>query len=488
MVFSSTVFLFLFLPALLALYHAPAVFSLCKRHPLPPQCRTNENGGIAWKNTILLLASLFFYAWGEPWFVFVMVAEVFVTWLAAIRMDDSNGRRRVFWLVVTLAVNLGTLFGFKYFAFFHRNILALAGVDFRPIKIPLPVGISFFTFQILSYSIDLFRGRVCVQRKFADLLLYVALFPQLIAGPIVRYADIENEIRRRQESFSMFSCGVCRFIIGLGKKVLLANYLAVAADNLFLMSETGLQLSAATAWIGLVAYTLQIYFDFSGYSDMAIGLGLMFGFRFGENFAHPYVATSVTDFWRRWHISLSSWFRDYVYIPLGGNRRSRLRVIVNLLVVWLLTGFWHGANWTFVAWGLLYFLALLLERVLGLAKKKNPLLRIWTLLVVMIAWALFRSSTLSDAARFIGFLFGSSGVLADRTSLVYLRNMGAVLPVACIVAFPVRARLERWFQAGSPSRRATGDILFSAGAVTILLASILACFKSSYNPFIYFNF
>ncbi len=470
MVFSSTVFLFLFLPVLLALYYLP--YRL----------------GLRWRNAVLLAGSLLFYAWGEPRFVFAMLAEVAINWFCALFMDRTEGRGRKTWLAVALSVDIGMLVVFKYLGFLHRNFLALSGSHAKAVEIALPIGISFFTFQIMSYAIDLYRKEVSVQKRPDDLCLYVALFPQLIAGPIVRYADVEDAIRGRTETFAQFSAGVSRFIVGLGKKVLLANYLGVIADNLFLLAGDGRPLSMATAWIGLLAYTLQIYFDFSGYSDMAIGLGAMFGFSFCENFDHPYAATSVTDFWRRWHMSLSGWFRDYVYIPLGGNRRSRPRVVWNLFVVWLLTGVWHGANWTFIAWGLAYFAALLFERSLGLAKSRSLPMRIWTILVVMLCWALFRAPTLPDAGRYIALLFGAGGTLADRMAVSYLVNGGTVLLASSVLSLPVSSFLGHWMSRRSAIVRIVGETLRIVGLAIVFAASVLVCFKSTYNPFIYFNF
>ncbi len=417
-----------------------------------------------------------------------MLAEVIANWFCALFMDRAEGWARKAWLAVALSVDIGTLVVFKYLGFLHRNWIAMTGSHSKAIEIALPIGISFFTFQIMSYAIDLYRKNVSVQKRPDDLCLYVALFPQLIAGPIVRYADVQDAIRNRRESLAQFSEGVCRFIIGLGKKILLANYLAVIADNLFLLAGDGRPLSVATAWIGLLAYTLQIYFDFSGYSDMAIGLGAMFGFHFNENFDHPYVATSVTDFWRRWHISLSSWFRDYVYIPLGGNRCSKPRVVFNLFVVWLLTGVWHGANWTFIVWGLAYFAALLFERALGLSRNKSLAMRIWTALVVMLCWALFRSPTLPEAGRYISLLFGTGGKLADWMAVSYLVNGGSVLLAGCLFCLPIAPVLGRWLEHRPPAVQAVAEVLRGFGLVAVFVVSVLVCFKSSYNPFIYFNF
>lgn len=488
MVFSSTVFLFLFLPLLLAAYHLPGIAVwLAGRHGVKTFRASCPSFITEYKNSVLLLASLFFYAWGEPRFVFIMTAEIVANWLLGLLIASSTGRRRTAFLLVAVALDIGVLFIFKYLGFLHRTWIAATGSSAKALEIALPIGISFFTFQILSYIIDLYRGTVAVQTRPDRLALYVALFPQLVAGPIVRYADVEESLRNRLETFAQFSEGVRRFIIGLGKKVLLANYLAVIADNLFLLAEDGRDLSAASAWIGLLAYTLQIYFDFSGYSDMAIGLGRMFGFRFNENFDHPYAATSVTDFWRRWHMSLSSWFRDYVYIPLGGNRRSPPRVVFNLFVVWLLTGIWHGANWTFIAWGIAYFAALMTERTLGIAKSRNPLMRVWTMLVVMLCWALFRSSTLPDAAHYISLLFGTGGVVFDQMAMTYLRCGGTILLVGATLSLPLARGLHilaARLRLPSVLREAVAATAFCA----VFLAAILDCLKAGHNPFIYFNF
>ena len=488
MVFSSTTFLFLFLPFLLAAYHLPDIAArLAGRHGVKPFRTSCHSFGVEYKNTVLLLASLFFYAWGEPRFVFIMAAEIVANWLLGLLIATSTGRRRRAFLLAAVALDIGVLFVFKYLGFLHRTWIAATGSSTKAIEIALPIGISFFTFQILSYVIDLYHGSVAVQRRPDRLALYVALFPQLVAGPIVRYADVEESLRNRLETFAQFSEGVRRFIMGLGKKVLLANYLAVIADNLFLLAGDGRDLSAAAAWIGLLAYTLQIYFDFSGYSDMAIGLGRMFGFRFNENFDHPYAATSVTDFWRRWHMSLSSWFRDYVYIPLGGNRRSPPRVVFNLFVVWLLTGIWHGANWTFIAWGLAYFAALMAERVLGIAKSRNPLMRVWTMLVVMLCWTLFRASSLPDAARYISLLFGAGNAVFDPMAMTYLRNGGTILLSGAILSLPM-ARVWRHISDCSWIPFFLRETIASFALCAVFLAALLECLKAGHNPFIYFNF
>ncbi len=330
MVFSSTVFLFLFLPALLLLYYQPWIV------------------GRNWKNTILLIFSLLFYSWGEPVFVLLLLVSIVINWACALKISQNHAGQKKhgkLWMLVAIVFDLLLIGIFKYSTFLWSNIALLMGSEHQIAEIAMPIGISFFTFQLMSYIFDVYYGKASAQQNPAHVALYISLFPQLIAGPIVRYSQIESEILIRQESFDNLSEGVRRFIYGLGKKVLLANYLAQIADNAF---DYGAYSSVASAWLGAVAYTLQIYFDFSGYSDMAIGLGRMFGFHFPENFHYPYIAHSVTDFWRRWHISLSSWFRDYVYIPMGGNRVPKYKWVRNLFVVWLLTGIWHGANWTFI--------------------------------------------------------------------------------------------------------------------------------------------
>lgn len=349
MVFSSTLFLFLFLPLTLMIYYNPFVRSR------------------KFRNRCLLVASLFFYAWGEPFFVWLMVLSIAVGWACGRAMERAASRRqekRI--LTAGVVFHVGLLFVFKYLTFVVSQLGLLLHEDFSAIHIALPIGISFFTFQLLSYLSDIYYGRSKAQQSVLAVGLYIALFPQLIAGPIVRYETIEQQIEHRVENIADFSSGMMCFIYGLGKKVVIANYMGVVADNIF---DGGGSLSLATAWYGAFAYTLQIYFDFSGYSDMAIGFGRMFGFHFMENFNYPYISRSATEFWRRWHISLGTWFRDYVYIPLGGNRVTRRRWGYNLFVVWALTGIWHGANWTFLCWGLWYFVLLLVEKLTGFPEK-----------------------------------------------------------------------------------------------------------------------
>ncbi len=472
MLFSSTVFLFLFLPLVLLGYYV-----VLRR----------------WRqvqNIFLLAVSLFFYAWGEPRFVLIMLASIaanygFGLWVGADRQRGRKGRLPV--LLAVLA-NLGLLFVFKYLTFVLTN-LNLLGAQLTVPLIELPIGISFFTFQALSYVLDVHRGRGGVQVNPLKVGLYISFFPQLIAGPIVKYETVADQIDNRRENWPDFSAGACRFVVGLGKKVLIANQLAVVADRAFQLSGQGLA-SAGLAWLGAVCYTLQIYYDFSGYSDMAIGLGKMFGFHFLENFNYPYLAKSVTEFWRRWHISLSTWFRDYVYFPLGGSRvKSPWRHVGNLFVVWLLTGVWHGANWTFLCWGLLYFVLLVLEKFAGLGRGWPACLKwLFTMLMVNFAWVLFRAEGIGDALRYFrDMLFLGSRPGWDSTAAMYLWENLPVLIAAVIFAAPVAG----WVRDKLYARRRLAP-LWDAGYTTLLLAVFLvsASFlvKGTYNPFIYFNF
>jgi D-alanyl-lipoteichoic acid acyltransferase DltB (MBOAT superfamily) len=470
LVFSSTVFLFLFLPGLLAVYYNP--FFLFFKSP---------DKGRTLRNTILLLTSLCFYAWGEPLFVFVMIASILINWWFGLLRARGKSIKGV--LTAAVIYNVGLLFVFKYLSFTLRNIdyVFHTGVT---VEIALPIGISFFTFQLMSYVFDVCRTPELARRNPLDVALYVSLFPQLIAGPIVRFETIANEIRGRVETSRDFTEGMTRFVFGLGKKLLIANYVGFLADEIF---ASTLPLSAGAAWIGAVAYTLQIYFDFSGYSDMAIGLGRMFGFHFEENFDYPYISKSITEFWRRWHISLSTWFRDYLYIPLGGNRGSKSRSVFNLFVVWLLTGIWHGANWTFIAWGLYYFVLLLAERAgreCGLSNRFPGWVgRLYALFFIMVGWVLFRSESIAAAERYLSFLFGAGGWI-DESARLYFHEGKVVLLAGIVFSAPVAAWCGKRFTVNA--RLKDGAISLSLALVFVL--SILACVKNSYNPFIYFNF
>lgn len=456
MIFSSAEFLFLFLICTLAGYYNPFL------------------RGRRFRNAFLLLVSLFFYAWGEPVHVLLLLSSIAVNWLLGLLAAPGRRRRRGA-LTAAVVFNLTGLFVFKYLGFICRNLLAL-GLPVPQVEPALPIGISFYSFQALSYVIDVYRGKSPPQRNILDVGLYVSFFPQLIAGPIVRYETVAVELHDRRESWDSFREGVPRFIIGLGKKLILANQMAIIADNAFY----GRPLSAPMAWLGAAAYALQIYFDFSGYSDMAIGMGRMFGFHFLENFNRPYLARSITDFWRRWHISLSSWFRDYVYIPLGGSRVGPRRHLFNLFVVWLLTGIWHGANWTFLLWGLGYFLLLMAEKYGRLDRRLGPLSRPFTLLCVLLLWVLFRADSLAEVGRYYAAMFtGGRGNWDDF--LYYFGNMKAYLAAAVICCLP----LDRLW------RRVPGPVLEwmkAAGLIALMLLEVTYVVSSTYNPFIYFNF
>ena len=468
MLFSSSVFLFAFLPAVLLLYYGPL---------------RGWRGG---QNVFLLLASLFFYAFGEPVFVLVMIGSILLNWLLGLwagrRLLRGKSARAA--LICAVTLDLALLFVFKYLTFLMTT-LGRMGLQVVIPVIELPVGISFFTFQALSYVVDVARGRQPAQRSLLSLGLYISFFPQLIAGPIVQYGTVAAQLSERRESWSLFSSGVCRFLTGLGKKVLLSNQLALIADAAFSAGDT---LTTALAWLGSLAYTLQIYYDFSGYSDMAIGLGRMFGFEFLENFDFPYAATSVTDFWRRWHISLSSWFRDYVYIPLGGNRVSSRRHTFNLFVVWLLTGIWHGAGWTFPIWGLFYFVLLWGEKHRDWTLEWPVLFRrVYTLLCVNFAWVVFRAADLTQAVQYLGSMLGlAPGGVSGGTAL-WLGEYGPELIAGVLLAFP----LARWAGRGLYKLRflrPVWDVGYALGLLAIFLLCAAQLVKGSYNPFIYFNF
>ena len=459
MVFSSTIFLFLFLPLTVLIYYNP----IWK--------------GRKFRNMFLLLSSLFFYAWGEPVFVWLMILSIVVGWYAGRKLDEAPAGRKKWILVLASSFHIGILIVFKYLTFLAGELGLLLHKDFSWIHIALPIGISFFTFQLLSYLFDIYYGKARAQRSVWNVGLYIALFPQLIAGPIVRYDTIEEQIMHRKESLSGFCDGLQRFIYGLSKKVLIADYMAQMADNIF---GAGVPLSVATAWLGALAYTLQIYFDFSGYSDMAIGLGKMFGFTFPENFNYPYISKSATEFWRRWHMSLGTWFRDYVYLPLGGNRCSKSRWVFNLFVVWALTGIWHGANWTFLLWGLFYFLLLLIERLTGFPEKMGRLAHVYGLVAIVVGWTIFRSDTLGGAIHYLGMMggVGSLGLL-DETFLYYIESSYVVLAMGMLFSCPIIKVLRTYngWRLAEP-----------IGVVGLFLLSLVHTISSTYNPFIYFNF
>lgn len=493
MVFSSTVFLFLFLPIVLILYFNPF-------------CR-----GRKYRNVVLLLTSLLFYAWGEPVFVFVMMASIVANWLLAIRIDRASGSRKKRIVTAAVVLNLGLLFVFKYLTFVLKNIGLLFGGGFASVPIALPIGISFFTFQILSYVLDVYYGNAKVQPNLLDVALYIAMFPQLVAGPIVRYSVVAEEIHTRKEDAEKFTRGFSRFVYGLAKKVLLANYLAILVDNIFLLEEK----SIATAWLGILAYALQIYFDFSGYSDMAIGLGLVFGFHFNENFHYPYISKSIPEFWRRWHVSVSEWFRDYLFYPVmrsgwcdrlsqfSRKRFSRaaaknIPTVAATLIVWGATGIWHGANWTYLFWGLYYGLLISLSIVVKKPMKNwNQKLHIadggWfdvvrlvrTLFLVCIGYVLFRADSITEAGRYLTAMFGAGAAgIVDDVFWDCMAGARAILLIAVICSTPVVPWLKEHAGLPEPVKELAGTVCMAG----LFVLSVLACIKSTYNPFIYFNF
>ena len=458
MIFSSAEFLFLFLPCTLLAYYSP----------LFPSREA--------KNRLLFFASVFFYAWGEPLRVTLLLVSIAVNWFLGRQAGPGKSK-----LALTAAVlfNLTGLFVFKYLGF----VCEVTGIPMsRPLS--LPVGISFYSFQAMSYVIDVYRGKSPAQKRVLDVGLYVAFFPQLIAGPIVRYETVAMEIHGRKESWADFCSGVPRFIVGLGKKSILANQMSIVADAAF----NALAVSGPMAWLGAVAYALQIYFDFSGYSDMAIGMGRMFGFHFLENFHRPYLAASITDFWRRWHISLSSWFRDYVYIPLGGNRHGIRATYRNLMIVFILTGFWHGANWTFILWGLFHGIFLILERgKFGqiLEKLPSPVKRIYTLVVVLVGWVFFRCDTIGETFTYLKSMFSLNLSHMHRLEVVecFDREFIFLFILSLIGSLPIVPALNKRF-GNSQAAGFLSDIILTA---TFAFA---VCYMvgADFNPFIYFRF
>ena len=466
MLFSSIPFLYTFLPCVLIVYF------------LVPNCL---------KNAVLLLSSLFFYAWGEPRFVVFMVIAIIQGYVFGLLAETYRGRPQAkLCLYASAAVSLGLLGYCKYADFFIGSFNSLTGLSLPLLHVALPIGISFYTFQILSYVIDVYRGNAAAQRNFIDLAAYVAMFPQLIAGPIVRYTDIAPQLKHRTHTLSDAAYGARRFIIGLSKKVLLANVLY----ELISAYKDGAETSVLFTWLYAAAYILHLYFDFSGYSDMAIGLGRIFGFYFPENFNYPYISASVTEFWRRWHMSLGSWFRDYVYIPLGGNRVSRGKWFRNIFIVWLLTGLWHGAAWTFILWGLFFALFLTVEKLwYGQALARTKLLKhVYVLLLIVVSFVLFDAASVQDALRTIAALFGLGGLsLADALSRYYLWSYTGVFLIAAVGATPLPVKILRQLK---ESR--TGSIIVSVLEPLVLLALLAAVtaylVDGSFNPFLYFRF
>lgn len=475
MLFSSIIFIFYFFPIVVAAYYL---------------LRFNRTA----QNILLFCASLFFYAWGEEKYTFLLLLSIVANTLFGILIEKFRSQKTISKLLLVLMCifNLGILFLFKYLTFAIANVNALLQTDFNLKTIILPLGISFFTFQAISYVVDVYRGEVSVERNPFYVGLYIAFFPQLIAGPIVRYSTIADQIRNREHTLQKFSAGCCRFVVGLGKKIIIANTMAIVADYVYSFVPNQ-PVSVALAWLGSIAYTLQIFFDFSAYSDMAIGLGLIFGFKFEENFNYPYVSNSVSEFWRRWHISLTSWFRSYVYFPLGGSRViNKDRMVRNMFVVWFLTGIWHGANWTFILWGLLNFGVILIERFCKLDKMQNHMIprRIATLLLINFGWVLFRSPDLPQAFQYLVSMFGLSGnALYCPQFLMFVKEYWVFFLLAFVFSTPIARRCNRILVDNRlPKLGAAVTVFYPLTILIMFFICVTFLVKGSYNPFIYFNF
>ena len=469
MVFSSLTFLFFFLPIVLISYYS--------FFPFGNRC----------KNYILILASLIFYAWGDARFVFLMIFSIIANYFFGLQVDAHSKANRKLWLVLSILFNLSILIIFKY-----------SGFLFGMKNIPLPLGISFYTFQVMSYIIDVYRKDSKAQKKVTNLALYISLFPKLTAGPIVRYQMFDNQINSREHSWVKFAEGVNRLVFGLAKKVILADQLAEVANGMFMKDVAAI--SVLGSWIGAICFALQIYFDFSGYSDMAIGLGKMFGFDFSENFNYPYISQSVAEFWRRWHITLGSWFRDYVYIPLGGNRVTKIKYLRNLFVVWLLTGLWHGAAWNFIIWGLYYGLFISLEKLFleKLLKRLPKMIRhIYLILIVLVGWVFFRADNIMEGVNYIGVMMGfGSDPIINNDVLLYLKDYWYVILASAIFSTPVGKLFHNIFdrinkKSEKLSRFMQNGLSYafqSLVLVSFMLMVIVLLVRSSYNPFLYFKF
>lgn len=466
MVFSSIFFLYYFLPAVIILYFI-----------IP----------FNFKNYILFLFSIFFYFYGEPKYTLLLLLSSYINYSLALAIDKStNIKIKGRYLIISMIINLGMLLYYKYSNFFIENINFLFNSNIKSLQIIMPVGISFFTFQAISYIIDVYRGDVKADTSFISFSTYLCLFPQLIAGPIVRYSTIHKELFNRKHSFEMFALGVRRFIIGLSKKVLLANVLGKFSKELLSLNE----MSSLSYWAIAIAFTLQIYFDFSGYSDMAIGMGLIFGFKFLENFNYPFIASSITDFWRRWHISLSTLFRDYIYIPLGGNRVSKLKWIRNIFIVWFLTGFWHGASWNFIIWGLYFAIILFLEKLLlsNFLKKHKIFSHIYTISLFLISFVIFNGNSLKEILFYLKQMFIPSNIkLINKETIYYIKSYGRILLIAIISSTPLA---KTYLNKLKNKKNINIMINFLEPLILILALLINTAFliDDSFNPFLYFRF
>lgn len=469
MVFSSLTFMFVFLPIVLLLYYiVPKKF----------------------KNLFILISGLIFYAWGEPVYVLIMIASTLIDYTAGLMIYkfDKSKSIKLICLIVSLVMNLGLLGVFKYGGFIMQNIDAVFGTSLFDPKhvLPLPIGISFFTFQSMSYTIDMYMGKIKVQKNPISFAAFVTLFPQIVAGPIVRYDDIAKELDDRTVNLDCIYEGILKFITGVGKKVLIANNIGMLWTSVKAMEPS--ELSVLTAWLGIIAFTLQIYFDFSGYSDMAIGLGKMMGFNFPQNFNYPYQSKSISEFWRRWHITLGAWFKSYVYFPLGGSRKGQGRTVFNLAVVWLLTGIWHGASWNFILWGVLYGIVIICEKLfLGKVLEKIPAFFSWlyTIVLVILGWVLFDTADISTALGYMGAMFGGNGLLADNTAMYCLMNYGIMLVIGIFGCTDLLSKAVDKIREKAP-----GLINYSTPFVKLAVMVISTAYlaDATYNPFLYFNF
>lgn len=465
MLFSSMTFIFLFMPIVCTVY------LLAKK---------------SLQNMLLLIASLLFYAWGGPNYLAIMLLNILINYTGALYIDRSVSQKKTF-LTLTVVANLGILIYFKYCSFLIDNINGLLSYDLPLLEVIMPIGISFYTFQAMSYVIDVYRGEVKAQRNIYKLALYISLFPQLVAGPIVKYHDVNHQIDNRTVTFRKVTYGVKRFIIGLSKKMLLANTLGAVADKIF--SQPVDQFDSATAWIGTVAYALQLFYDFSGYSDMAIGLGYIFGFKFLENFNYPYISRSITEFWRRWHISLSTWFKEYLYIPLGGNRISPTRTYMNLFIVFLATGIWHGASWNFVIWGLWNGLFIIMERITNWHKKDGPIIRFiqhsYTIFIFLIGWVMFRAPNMTYAWDYLKNMFGFIPKHNIAHDFIYYVDHIELLAfgVAILCSMPLFTKMLT-----VSDKRVILKSLINVWLIVLFILSTALIASSTYNPFIYFRF
>ncbi|MBR5535649.1 MAG: MBOAT family protein [Clostridia bacterium] len=465
MLFSSIPFLYYFLPLFLICY-----FAVPKK----------------FKNAVILAFSLFFYAWGEPKYVFLMIATIVVNYILGLLIEkcQGTGKDKLF-VILSLVFSLGALGCFKYADFFIENFSLVTGLPVKVLNIALPIGISFYTFQILSYTIDVYRNDVRAQRSIVALGAYVTLFPQLIAGPIVRYSDVEKELRERHHGFDMAYAGIRRFITGLSKKVIIANTLGELCESFHASDEK----SVVFYWVFALCYSLQIYFDFSGYSDMAIGLGKILGFNFMENFNYPFISKSITEFWRRWHISLGSWFRDYVYIPMGGNRVGKTRLFINIFTIWMLTGLWHGAEWNFVIWGLYFGVLLVLEKFIygNLLTKAKGFNHIYVVFLVAVSFVIFSAGSFSEAMSLVGGMFGFNNVsLLSADTVYYMKSYALVMIFAVLASTPVLKNIYGYLQKGRLKK--VTDIFEVPVLLALLLIVTAYLADGSFNPFLYFRF